>query len=678
MKLRNIFTALAAVAMFAFTGCQEEERFLAEVKVSQSYIAIPAEGGQVEVTVNAADAWEIADIPEWLTVTPATGAQGETKVTFSAEAAEATREAILHLNCGEVTQVLNALQMTEKVETPISTCKEVNAGETGKIYRIKGTVTSIANTTYGNMYIDDGTDVVYVYGTLYEGAEKEFSKHGIDVGDIVTVEGPMSPYNGSPQLKNVTVIAIEKSLIKVDEVSPENATLPLEGGEFTVTLTCKGEGLTVEIPEAAKSWLSVTAVTTDGTSVVVTFTAAPNAGGNRSVELEFVTVSNGTEYKAVTSLSQEGAIIETTADQINAAEDGETLYRLTGVVKSIKSDKYGNIYIADYTGEVYVYGTYDAEGNRFDAFATPVEVGDIVTVCGVKTSYNGSPQMKNVTLENHIQVTPATIGEFLEAPESKEAYYLLTGTVSGLDNAGAYGNVYLTDETGEVYVYGLLSGWGGPKKEFETLVANVGLAEGDKLTIVGVRSAYNGTPQVGSAFYLTHEAGAPAVDPWETAATAVNGAEATDDARLKELKAYADADYLYVRLTATKETPFGADYLDFFFTDGEGETAVWWGWTTTGTDIYYQEHKCELNTETGELTKMRWYPVEGDRVYIDDYATETTDSEVVWTMKFPRSYVDVYKSSTNTVRMSFLLWNGWDGYWAIPARGNEMLEVTLP
>ena len=54
MKLRNIFTALAA-AVIAFAGCQEKERFLDEVKVSQSMIAIPAEGGQVKVTVNAVD-----------------------------------------------------------------------------------------------------------------------------------------------------------------------------------------------------------------------------------------------------------------------------------------------------------------------------------------------------------------------------------------------------------------------------------------------------------------------------------------------------------------------------------------------------------------------------------------------------------------------------------------------
>ena len=50
MKLRNIFTALA-VAAFAFVGCQVEEKFLDEVQVSQSIVALPIEGGQVEVVV---------------------------------------------------------------------------------------------------------------------------------------------------------------------------------------------------------------------------------------------------------------------------------------------------------------------------------------------------------------------------------------------------------------------------------------------------------------------------------------------------------------------------------------------------------------------------------------------------------------------------------------------------
>ena len=111
--------------------------------------------------------------------------------------------------------------------------------------------------------------------------------------------------------------------------------------------------------------------------------------------------------------------------------------------------------------------------------------------------------MKNVVVENHIPVATVTVADFLAAPEASDVYYRLTGTLSGLDAAGIYGNIYLTDETGEVYVYGLLSGWGGPKKEFESLVTNAGLAEGDKITIVGTRTAYKGTPQVGNAFFVS-------------------------------------------------------------------------------------------------------------------------------------------------------------------------------
>ena len=75
---------------------------------------------------------------------------------------------------------------------------------------------------------------------------------------------------------------------------------------------------------------------------------------------------------------------------------------------------------------------------------------------------------------------------------------------------------------------------------------------------------------------------------------------------------------------------------------------------------------------------MRWYTDPDTRVYVDDYTTTISDSEVVWEIKYPRNYVDVYKSSTNTIYVSALTWNGWAPYWAIPARGNAMLEVVLP
>ena len=674
MKLRYIFTALAAAAL-AFVGCQQEEKFLEEVQVSKSLIALPIEGGSDEITVTAADKWEITGIPEWLTVAPVSGEAGETVVKFSAEASEENQEAVLHLNCGVVSQVITVFQMAEKVETPLSTCAEANAGETGKIYRVKGTVTSIANETYGNMYITDETGTVYVYGTLYQGAEKQFSKHGIEVGDIVTVEGPQSPYNGSPQLKNVTVIEIEKSLIKLEKVI--STPLPLEGGVATVLLTVKAGEFSVEIPEDA-TWLTAGEPADINGVTCVELTATPNEGGARKTTVTFKTNVDGKDYIAMADVEQLGAIKAVTVEEFLAAAEGTALYELTGIVKNLKNTTYGNFDLVDATGSVYVYGLTNngAIGSNDKKFAEiGINEGDVITIIGTRAAYNGAAQVGGTAyLKEHVVAAKeATVTEFLA--ESKGTWCKVTGTIANLVNE-TYGNFDLVGEDGaSVYVYGLTTSYVAKNdKSF----ANLGLKEGDIVTLVGKRDIYNDQDQVGGpAYYISHEAGAPAVDPWEAAAVTVNGAEATDDARLKELRAYADADYLYVRLTAAKETPFAANYLDFYFTDGEGETAVWWGWTTTGTDIYYQEHKCELDAETGAITKMRWYIGE-ERVYIDDYTTETTDSEVVWTIKFPREYVDVYKSSTNTLRMSFILWNGWDAYWAIPARGGEMMEVTLP
>ena len=506
MKLRNIFTILAAALSFAFVGCQVEERFLDEVKVSQSFVAIPVEGGSVDVTVNAEGDWAIAGVPEWLTVSPASGSAGETVVTFSAAATSSTNEAILELVCEGATQMLTVFQMAEKVEVPLSTCKEVINGVDGVVYRVKGTVTSIANTTYGNWYLQDETGTVYVYGTLYEGAEKQFDKIGIEVGDIVTVEGPRKDYSGTIELVNVTVIAIEKSLIKVDEVSPEDATLPVEGGDFTVTLTAKGEGVTVEVPAAAQSWLSVTGVSYAGTTATVTFTAAANNGGDRQADLTFVTTSKGTDYTAVTTLKQKGSIIECSIADFLAQPDGTALYRLSGKVGKIANTTYGNFDLIDATGTVYVYGLTNngAIGSNDKTFASlGIKEGDKITIIGTRASYNGTAQVGGTAyLVSHETYTEVTNAEFL-AKETGDAWYKLTGKVTNLQT-GDYGNFDLVDAAGtSVYVYGLTV---APVAKNDKSFPKLGVKEGDTVTLIGKRAAYNGNPQVGGpAYYISHE-----------------------------------------------------------------------------------------------------------------------------------------------------------------------------
>ena len=73
------------------------------------------------------------------------------------------------------------------------------------LYRVSGTITSITNTTYGNLYIKDeeGTEL-YVYG-LKEHAtagNQTFASLGLNEGDIVTIVGYRSEFNGVPQMKD--------------------------------------------------------------------------------------------------------------------------------------------------------------------------------------------------------------------------------------------------------------------------------------------------------------------------------------------------------------------------------------------------------------------------------------------------------------------------------------------
>lgn len=581
MKLKNLFLALAAFAATAVSCVKAELAQLDEIQVSQSYIALPVEGGSCDVTVTAVDSWEITNIPEWLTVAPASGVAGKTVVTFSAEATSATNESVLKLLCAGKTQLLTVLQMADKVELPITSCAEVNAAEDGITFKIKGTITAIENTTYGNLYVTDETGSVYIYGTLYEGATKQFSKYGVEVGDIVVVEGPRGNYKGSPQLVNATILEIEKSLIKVDSVDPETAELPLEGGILTITLTAKGDGVDVVIPEENKSWISVSGMKVSGTSAVVSFNIAENAGGDRSSELSFKTTKGGKTYTAVTSFSQKGAIIEATAAEINAAVDGDTQYRITGYVSKVANTKYGNLYIKDYSGEVFVYGTND--------FATSgIEEGDIITVVGPKTtSPSSAPQMKNVTLEKRIDVQDIDLAGFKALEDNKEAWYRISGTVakSTEDNTKwdleTYGNFALTDGTTEVYVYGVVPGWGGTKGQFGTL----GVKEGDKLTIVCHKASYTKNDytlhQAGSAFYVSHETPADPEAPLGTYASNVKytlGANAYDDG---VATVNGTENVATIKLgssknigTATVTLPKGTTSVSFYAVAWNGKTAT--------------------------------------------------------------------------------------------------------
>ncbi len=500
MKLQYLFPLF--IAMLALmTSCDDEATMtlLDEIQVSSSYVSIPEDGGFSTITVTAQDSWTAEKVTtdkdevEWLTLSTSSGSAGQSELIFSAPKTIDGRTAEVLLKSGDKTQRINVIQGLAVISE--AKVAEIRNGPDGKTFRATGVVTAISNTLYGNWDLTDETGTIYIYGTLdAKGVTKNFLSWGLEVGDEITIEGPKSTYAGSPQLVDVTVLNINKSLVKVDSV--ENELLPVEGGEFTAYLTCKGEGVSVEIPEDAKEWLSISSIESAGTNAVVKFNAAANEGGDRETTLIFRTTSEGKNYSTETTLTQKGAIVKATIAEFLAAEVGNTQYRLTGVITDIANTKYGNLDIRDFSGETYVYGIADFESKG-------LKEGDIITLVGKRAEYKGTPQVGGAVLESVIPVTVATIAEVLTKPDSSQDYYMVTGEITEIDNP-TYGNLYLKDGDSNIYLYGCYPGWGATGDFRKNLLADKGIKVGDTLTVIATKSTYKEQIQLANGIYFSH------------------------------------------------------------------------------------------------------------------------------------------------------------------------------
>ena len=221
----------------------------------------------------------------------------------------------------------------------------------------------------------------------------------------------------------------------------------------------------------------------------VTFRALPNAGGDRSTTVTLKTYNGGKEYTCQFPIAQAGAIIDASVAEFLAAEVGDTQFRLQGVITALyDSDKQGkSFYLKDFSGETLVYRT---EG----FLDTGIKVGDVVQLTGKRGAYKDSPQMVNGTCELLYAVTPVTIAEFLTMPDDKNTYYMVTGTISSLLGSNGkendYGNLYITDGTNELYVYGTYPGWNAQGDARKFFIADNGIEVGDEITIIGYKDTY--------------------------------------------------------------------------------------------------------------------------------------------------------------------------------------------
>ena len=408
---------MALVAMF--TGCKSDDDaiFLNDLRVSSSFVSISKDGGSTQIKLNASGNWafEADGVPEWLTINPMSGSAGETTLSFSAEPA-AGRTAALKIVCGDNVQEINVIQGIAEVSD--ATCAEVIAGADAKTYRVTGVCTSIANTNYGNWYLQDATGQIYIYGTVDASGKYNWASFGIEVGDVVTVQGPKTTYNGTVELVDVSVLKVVKSLVKIEEGA--EAAFDANGGDFIVRLTVSGDGPFVAVDADAQSWLGITAVEKTDTTTNVHVHVAPNDGeAARTGTISFTSTSGSSSSTVSTAVSQMG-LMGTKTNPFSVEQAIEYCQTLDGIsgndfyVKGIISrvisggefGSYGNatFYLSD-DGEFFGEDDKNCDtGHDFEAYRVlyfgnekwnadvnkgNISVGDEVVICGKLTLYKG-------------------------------------------------------------------------------------------------------------------------------------------------------------------------------------------------------------------------------------------------------------------------------------------------
>ena len=303
------------------------------------------------------------------------------------------------------------------MEAADATCAEVLAGPEGKTYRVKGAITAIANTHYGNLYIDDGTGSVYIYGTNDRDGKKgndPIASWGLEVGDVITVEGPKQLYNGTVELVDVNVVSVTKSLLKV--VTPEQI-VGIDGGSIDVKLAYKGNGAYATLADDC-DWVSIvgedylpgTATLFEpnpADTAIVHLRVAPNTGAGRKTVIAFHSSTASSESVISWTLAQDAFMLphgESADDPFTVAEaiakcqaigstsDG-VIYFAKGIISSIKevSTSYGNatFNISDDgsdEGALTVYRSYSLDNQKFTA-EDEITVGDEVLICGKLVNY---------------------------------------------------------------------------------------------------------------------------------------------------------------------------------------------------------------------------------------------------------------------------------------------------
>ena len=265
-----------------------------------------------------------------------------------------------------------------------------------------------------------------------------------------------------------------------------------------------------------------------------------------------------------------------------------TRYLIRATIVKVSNPAYGEMTIADETGEIYVYGVYSADGSigyaNFEE--KPVKGDEVLLSCTLNT-YNNSPQVKNGRL---IEFTPG-VKEDIDVSDYTEmtiaaarevalgAKVRVTGVVARITYANGMkpSGVYLVDGTNSIYVYdGDIAGQ---------------VAIGNKITVLGEKDywvladesnaankhGYKGCCQISSATLYENDKATNEIDfSWceELTVKEILNTPVTENVTTTIFKTNA----------LVKKVP-GNGFVNYYFFDLDGNTGAYTYTQCNGSDF---------------------------------------------------------------------------------------------
>ena len=293
-----------------------------------------------------------------------------------------------------------------------------------------------------------------------------------------------------------------------------------------------------------------------------------------------------------------------------------TRYLIRATIVRVSNPAYGEMTIADETGEIYVYGVYSADGSigyaNFEE--KPVKGDEVLLSCTLNT-YNGTPQVKNGRLieftpgeKEDIDASDYTEMTIDEARETELGTKIrVTGVVARITYANGMkpSGVYLIDGTNSIYVYdGDIAGQ---------------VAIGNKITVLGSKDywvldteannankhGYKGCCQISDAILYENDKATNEIDfSWceELTVKEILNIPVTENVTTTTFKTNA----------LVKKVP-GSGFVNYYFFDLDGNTGAYTYTQCNGSDFAW------LDTFDGKICTVYLSPMNAKSTSSDCY-----------------------------------------------------------